>query len=278
MRVAATQFSLRPIASAQEFWARVERLTAEAAAQGCTAIVFPEYFSLALATAAPYTGSFQERLGALAADHKDFLKRLRALAAAKKIHIIAGTIPYKVSSKQIRNRCYVIPPAGKAIAQDKVMMTRFEDEEWKIQGGPRTLMAFRIGSVPCAVLTCYDVEFPRLAAAAAKKKIFLIFVPSCTDDVHGYWRVRLCAQARTVENQCFAAMASIVEGHPDYPEINAHHGRGGIFTPSDVGFPEGGVAAEGELNKEGICVADIDLALLKQVRKSGTVLNLRDQS
>ena len=47
-----------------------------------------------------------------------------------------------------------------------------------------------------AVLICYDSEFPLLARAAVDAGAEVLLVPSCTDSLHGYWRVRLGAQAR----------------------------------------------------------------------------------
>lgn len=276
MKVAATQFSLEPIANAEIFWQRVENLISQAKVSGATAILFPEYFSLALLTAKPYSGSFQQRLQAFAQDPISFCQKIHTFAKKYKIWVLAGTIPVKVG-KKIYNRAFIVPPKGKIISQDKIMMTRFEAEEWKISGAAKKLRTFKIGAAKCALLTCYDIEFPALSRLAAKAKVDIIFVPSCTDDRHGYWRVRHCAQARAVENQTYIISAAIVGGHPQYPEINSHSGRGAIYTPCDIGFPERGILTEGDMDQEGLCLAELDLKLLQKIRKNGTVLNLRDQ-
>jgi predicted amidohydrolase len=128
------------------------------------------------------------------------------------------------------------------------------------------------------VTTCYDVEFPAVTALAAQSRVDLLLVPSCTDDVHGYWRVRHCAQARTIENQCYVMMSSIVGGNKPWSEIDIHYGQGGIYTPCDVGMPEGGVKKLGLINVEGVITEELSHADLERLRKNGTVLNLRDSS
>jgi predicted amidohydrolase len=181
-----------------------------------------------------------------------------------------------VEETRILNRCFVFRPRQDLVVQDKINMTRFENEEWRVSGGRPQLQTFTIGESLCAVATCYDVEFPSVAALAAEQRVDLLLVPSCTDDVHGYWRVRLCAQARTIENQCYVVMSSIVGGHPEWPEIESHYGQGGIYTPSDVGMPEGGIKKLGALNTEGVITDAISKEELERIRKNGTVLNLRD--
>jgi hypothetical protein len=45
----------------------------------------------------------------------------------------------------------------------------------------------------------------------------------------------------------------------------------GIFAPSDVGFPPGGVLAFGEMNRPQWVYAEVDLDLIAKVRASGGV-------
>lgn len=156
-------------------------------------------------------------------------------------------------------------------------MTRFENEEWSVQGGAKEVKTFDFGGFKTAILTCYDSEFANLSQVLGAAGVELLLVPSCTDAEHGYWRVRHCCEARTIENQLFVVMSSIVGGDPRFSEIDTHYGQGGIFTPCDVGFPFNGVLATGSLNQEGIAVAELNLPRLREIRQNGTVLNLRDQ-
>ena len=62
---------------------------------------------------------------------------------------------------------------------------------------------------------CFDAEFPALVQAAqVEAGAWLILVPTCTDTLHGFNRVRLAAAARAMENQCFVVMAPTVGEAP----------------------------------------------------------------
>ncbi len=281
IRIATTQFSLNSIESSEEFYEKSLGLVAEAAAKGAIAILLPEYFSLAQVTLPPKhplqgKENFHARLRRWDEEHRtEFLGKFQQVAQKEDIWIIAGTVPTQEGGKLL-NRCYIFSPQGKILHQDKIHMTRFEKEEWKVDAGVPALHVFTIAGMKCAVNICYDVEFPQLSQALLKEKIDLLLVPSCTDDIHGYWRVRHCAQARAIENQAYIAVASIVGGQKKFPELESHYGQAGVFSPCDTIFPEQGILAEGILNKEALLVVELDLSALQEVRKSGTVLNLAD--
>jgi predicted amidohydrolase len=277
MKIAASNWSLSEIKSEAEFWARLRAQASAAAAGGAAALVLPEYFALSLCALAG-GNDFLAGLRAWAASSGPgaLVQKCRELAQEFQLLLIAGSMPIHQSG-QIYNRAYVLFPDGKEFFQDKVHMTRFEAEEWGVSGGAPELLVFDYQGERCAVLICYDVEFPVLSQALAQERVSVLFVPSCTDDVHGYWRVRHCAEARTVENQCFAAMASIVEGDLRFPnEIGTHYGEAVVLSPSDVGFPTGGILSVAMANQEAIAIGDCDFTLLAKIRRAGTVLNLRD--
>ena len=50
-------------------------------------------------------------------------------------------------------------------------------------------------------MICYDVEFPELGRILAEEEIQILFIPFWTDTKNGYLRVRICAQARAIENE-----------------------------------------------------------------------------
>ena len=91
------------------------------------------------------------------------------------------------------------------------------------------------------VLICYDSEFPLLARAQIEAGAQLLLVPSCTDSLHGYWRVRLAAQARALEGQCYAIQAPLVGNAEWSPAIDINRGAAGIFGPPDGAFPDDGI-------------------------------------
>jgi predicted amidohydrolase len=151
-------------------------------------------------------------------------------------------------------------------------MTRFEREEWGVVGGG-PLQLFDTGLGKIGILICYDSEFPLLARAMAEAD--LILVPSCTEALTGYSRVRIGAMARALENQCVTVMSSTVGPCDWSPSVDQNTGMGGVFGPPDTGFPATGVIAEGILNAPGWTYADIDLGKINHVRADGVVLNRR---
>ncbi len=281
LRLASTQISLAPLSSPEVFWQRVETLVVKSKQQGARVLLLPEYITLSLIVHGHEASiPFRERLDAYAnSTYKEFERKILELAKRYAIHIVGGTYPVRLADAHVVNRCLIAKADGTSLIQDKLNMTRFEAEEWHIQSPQEPLLTiFELDGVRCAVAICYDVEFPRVTAMAAGAGVELLLVPSCTDHYHGYWRVRHCAHARTVENQCFVALASVVEGDARFPEMDVHYGQAAILTPCDGSFPERGILAEGQLNQEGLCVATLDLEELGRIRRDGSVLNLRDQN
>jgi predicted amidohydrolase len=126
------------------------------------------------------------------------------------------------------------------------------------------------------VLICYDSEFPLLARAQIEAGAQLLLVPSCTDSLHGYWRVRIAAQARAIEGQCYVLQAPLV-GNADWsPAIDINRGAAGIFGPPDGAFPDDGIVALGQIDAGQWLFGEIDLARVSNLRGSGAVLNTRD--
>ena len=70
----------------------------------------------------------------------------------------------------------------------------------------------------------------------------ILFVPSNTNDRHGHLRVRICCQARAIENQVYVVNAGCVGNLPLVENADTHYAQSGIFTPSDIAFARDGVA------------------------------------
>ncbi len=119
----------------------------------------------------------------------------RDLAAKHDIWILAASAPRRRADGRFVNAARLFSPDGSSAHQDKLLMTRFEREEWGIVGGDQ-LNVFVTPFGRLAVLICYDSEFPLLARAAVEAGAQVLLVPSCTETMRGYWRVRLGSQAR----------------------------------------------------------------------------------
>ena len=105
----------------------------------------------------------------------------------------------------------------------------------------------------------------------------ILFVPFLTDTQNGYSRVRLCAQARAIENECYVAIAGSVGNLPNVNNMDIQYAQSAVFTPCDFAFPSNGIKAETTPNTEMILVADVDLGLLRELHSFGAVKNLKDR-
>jgi len=130
---------------------------------------------------------------------------------------------------------------------------------------------------PVGVLICYDVEFPELPRILAGQGMRILFVPFLTDTQNAYWRVRHCARARAIENECYVAIAGSVGNLPRVENMDIQFAQSVVFTPCDFSFPTNGIKGEATPNTEMILVADVDIELLHELHAHGAVRNLKDR-
>lgn len=273
--VAAAQF---PVFS-PERWADVETLVTqwvnEAVAHGATLLVFPEYGAMSLAHLDAATRSdLHGQIGAMQA-HRDTWRDLHAhLARTHGVLILAGSFPWQLDDGRTVNRAFLCFPDGRIEFQDKCVMTRFEREQWQISAhAPLKVFDTALGKL--AINICYDSEFPLLARAACEAGAEILLVPSCTDTLAGYYRVKVGAQARALENQCFVVQSPIVGEAAWSPAVDVNIGAAGVYGPPDRGFPDDGVIAIGPLNEPRWLYAEIDPAKVTEVRENGAVRPFR---
>ncbi|NNE50986.1 MAG: carbon-nitrogen hydrolase family protein [Sulfitobacter sp.] len=274
MKIASAAYPLDELTSWAQYEDKIADWVAEAAGQGADLLVFPEYGAMELATldSAEVAGDLERSLFAVSDRLAEADSLQVRLAADHGIHIVAASGPAATATRPV-NRARLIAPTGQIGVQDKQIMTRFEEEVWDVvPGGPLQIFDTDLGRI--GILICYDCEFPLLGRALMDCDI--ICVPSVTETLAGYWRVRIGAMARALEQQCVTAMSSVV-GDADWSEaLGMSFGAGGVFGPPDRGFPETGVIAVGELNQPGWTYADVDLAQIAEVRLDGVVLNRRN--
>ena len=127
------------------------------------------------------------------------------------------------------------------------------------------------------VLICYDVEFPELSRLLSEEEMDILFVPFMTDTQNGYSRVRNCAMARAIENECYVAVAGSVGNLPKVHNMDMQYGQSVVFTPCDFSFPTNGIKAEATPNTEMMLLVDVDLDLLKELHQNGSVRTLKDR-
>jgi predicted amidohydrolase len=274
-RVAAAQYPIDRLDDWDAYAAKLSRWVAQAAGNGAALAIFPEYGAMELASLDPATmGDLQGSIETVSrllpqvdALHAD-------LARQHGIWILAGSAPRKTMDGYFVNTARLFSPDGRAGFQDKLVMTRFEREQWGIAGGDEV----RVFDTPLgrlAILICYDSEFPLLARAAVEAGAQVLLVPSCTDTLRGYWRVRLGSQARALEGQCYVVQSPTV-GDADWSEaVDCNRGAAAIYGPPDFDMPDDGVIAIGEESAAQWVYADLDLAHVARLRADGGVLNAR---
>ncbi len=276
-RLATAQYDIGFLKEWSVYEDKINRWVADAVGQGAKMLLFPEYFSMELASLFPEDiyKSLSKQLVALQTLYPDFLKLYEGLARKHGVYILAGSYPVQIGNEVYRNRAWLFNPDGVSDFQDKLQMTRFENEQWLIKAGDEIkLLDTEFGKI--GVNICYDSEFPIIARKQVESGADLILVPSCTDTVAGYHRVRIGCQARALENQCYVVQSPTVGSAPWSEAVDVNIGAAAVYTPVDYGYPDNGVLAIGEMNQAQWVYADIDLSTIAKVRETGQVFNYRD--
>ncbi len=277
LRVAACEYPIEFLDSMTAWREKLRRLCEAAAAGGATLLVFPEYAGMEL------TAQFSEAqrqdlpgsLRILQPLRDEYLATHRSLAMELGVTILAGSFPWEDSTGFV-NRAWLCTPDGRTRFQDKIVMTRFEREQWLVSGGS-SLDVFDIPGTAVGILICYDSEFPLLARRLCEKGANILLVPSCTDTGAGWNRVMLSCRARALEQQCFVVQSPTSGTAPWSPALDVNTGRAGVFTPVDIGFPGDGILASGAPPATAPwLIADLPLARLVPVRRHGQVRNFED--
>lgn len=274
--IAAAQYAPSQLSSWDEYVAKHRDWLERAAGAGASLAVFPEYAAMELASLDPKTmGDLQASLEFVAGLRVKCDALLAELAAEYALHIACPSGPVKGPDGGFTNRVQLVAPNGKAGFQDKIVMTRFEREEWGISGGSE-LVLFETSLGRIGITTCYDSEFPLIARALCDAGGEVLLAPSCTDAPHGYWRVRNGCAARALEGQCLVVQSPLVGDAEWSPAIDVNRGAAGFYAPPDGAFPDDGVMASGEMDRAQWLFCEVDLAQFEALRRDGSVLNRRD--
>ncbi|MHA6333276.1 GNAT family N-acetyltransferase [Qipengyuania sp. CAU 1752] len=276
VRIATCQLQARAVSDFDEFMRQVEYFVDVAADYEADFIVFPEMFTLMLLSAEEKVLNPAESIEALTRYTTRLRSKLSEMALNFNINIIGGSHPTRMEDGDIHNVAYVCLRDGSVHAQEKIHPTPNETYWWNIKGGD-SIDAIQTDCGPIGVLICYDSEFPELARRLVDEGARIIFVPFCTDSRQGYMRVRYCAQARAIENQCFVVMSGNVGNLPNVANMDIQYAQSCILTPCDFPFARDGIAAEATENVETLTISDVNLADLSWARAEGTVQNLADR-
>lgn len=274
VRIGLIQWKMRLFSSIDDMFEKITYFTDAVSAYKSDFVVFPEFFN------APLMFEFKDlsegqAMRAVAKYTEEISKRFSELAVKYKVNIVTGSMPlYK--NGVLKNVGYVCHRNGKTEMYEKIHVTPDETRYWGLKGG-NSLKIFNTDAGKIGVLICYDVEFPELSRLLTDEGMQILFVPFSTDTQNAYMRVRLCAQARAVENECFVAITGSVGNLPEVDNMDIHYSQAAVFTPSDFAFPSNGVKSEATPNTEMILISDVDFNLLDELHTKGSVQNLKNR-
>ena len=270
IRVSAVQYHLHTINSFAEFTNQCRHYVKIAEEFGAEFLLFPEFFTTQLLSignnrSIKHLPDFTEQ----------YIGLFVSLAMQTNIHIIGGTHVLR-EGEILYNAAHLFYPDGKVAVQKKLHITPAEVKDWNMAAG-EALTVFDTRKGRIAILTCYDIEFPEIVRMAKARGADIIFCPSCTDDRHGFHRVRYTCHSRAIENQVYVVVTGTVGSLPTIDSMRANFGQAAIIAPNDIPFPPKGILAEGEINNDMVITADLDLQLLYEVRERGSVTTWRDR-
>lgn len=278
MKLALAQYPITELTRFSEWQENTRAWIERAATAKADLLVFPEYGSMELVSLAPIY--IQEELRAqvqwLSKVWPEFVSSFEKWAKDYNVWLLTPSFPVEVDGR-ILNRTLLIAPDGTRGKQDKLMMTRFEDEDWGVQSGDASLTLFQTPWCQLGVNICFDVEFPDFAKELCQEGATLILAPSCTETRKGLERVHVGARARALENQCFVAVSQTVGTAKWSQAVDVNTGKAAVYGPPDLGFPVTGVCVEGQIDQVGWIYADLDFSLVESVRRDGAVFNFRSK-
>ncbi len=274
VRLGVVQWQMRRFSSIEDLLQQVEFFVDTVSGYNADILLFPELFNAPLL--AEYDQQDPPKAMRSLAEYTERLRdEMLNMAVTYNINIVSGSLP-EYDGERLCNVSFLCRRDGTWDAQYKLHVTPDEAEYWGLQGGDK-LRVFNTDVGRIGILVCYDVEYPELPRILAQMGMQILLVPFWTDTKNGYLRVRRCAQARAIENECYVAISGSVGNLPRVENMDIQYSQSAIFTPSDFAFPHDAIAAEATPNTEMTLLADVDLDLLKELRKLGSVRNLESR-
>ncbi|WP_283639960.1 carbon-nitrogen hydrolase family protein [Mesonia mobilis] len=274
VRLGLIQWQMRTYEGLEDLMHQAEYFIDTVAGYRSDFALFPEFFNAPLMAAYNHM-SEPEAIRELAGFTETIIERFSELSVSYNINIISGSMPEMIDGK-LYNVGYLCKRDGSVERFEKIHVTPDEARVWGMQTG-NIVKTFDTDCGKIGILICYDVEFPELSRLLAEEGMDILFVPFLTDTQNGYSRVKLCAQARAVENECYVAIAGSVGNLPNVHNMDIQYAQSAVFTPCDFAFPSNGIKAEATPNAEMILVADVDIDLLRELHTFGSVHNLKDR-
>ncbi len=274
VRIGLIQWQMRPYKTLEEVIEQAEYFVDAVSGYRADFAVFPEFFNAPLMAENNHLPE-SEAIRKLAIHTADIVRKFSELSVSYNINIVTGSMP-EIQNDTLYNVGYLCKRDGSVERYEKIHITPDEARVWGMQGGDK-INVFDTDCGKVGILICYDAEFPELSRILADQGMDILFVPFLTDTQNGYSRVRYCAQARAIENECYVAIAGSVGNLPKVHNMDIQYAQSMVFTPCDFAFPANGIRAEATPNSEMIVLADVDIDLLRELNQFGSVRNLKDR-
>ncbi len=244
---------------------KAKAMIAEAAGNAADIVVLPEMFNCPYSN--KYFRSFAE------AEKGESLESMSSWARDNGVILVGGSIPEQDGDK-LYNTCFVFDRSGSIIAKHRKAHMfdvefengiSFKESKHFSPGNEITVFDTEFGKM--GVMVCFDIRFPELTRAMAKRGANIVFCPAQFNMTTGPRHWELSMRARAMDNELFfvGASAARYEGF-DY-ECWGH---------SAVVSPFGEVLASCD-EKEQILYCEVDLSEIDSVRRQlPTFLKLRE--
>lgn len=257
LRVACVQLNTRQDVAAN---VRVAAGLVEAAAdQGARLVALPETWA--------YKGERDGIVASAEAVDGPSNRALAEVAARRGVWLLAGSVYEPAPGGLVSNVSALFDPAGELRATyrkihlfDAVTATARYEESEEVEPGAELVTADIDAAdgtpVRLGLSICYDLRFPALYSSLALRGAQVLCVPAAFTAYTGaaHWEVLL--RARAIENGCFVIA-------PD--QVGEHLPGRDCYGHSLIVDPWGEVLARIDEGR-GICVADLDLVRLDEVR------------
>jgi predicted amidohydrolase/GNAT superfamily N-acetyltransferase len=275
IRIGAVQWQMREVSSIEQILQQVEYFVDALAEYKSDFALFPEFFNAPLMGLCLDKSNQTAAIRFLAGYTERFKSAMSDMAVSYNINIITGSMPLLVGDS-LFNVSFLCRRDGTVDMQSKIHITPHERRDWVIEGGSE-LKVFETDAGRIGILICYDVEFPELSRLLAQQDMDVLFVPFWTDTKNGYLRVKHCAQARAIEDECYVVICGSCGNLPSVDNLDVQYAQSAVFSPSDFAFPHDAVMSETTPNTEMLMFSDLDLDRLTQIRNEGSVTNLKDR-
>ncbi|MFM1848011.1 MAG: hypothetical protein RL417_1485 [Pseudomonadota bacterium] len=273
-RLGLVQWQMRRADRIEELVEQIEFFVDAVSSLQASFCLFPEFIN------APLMMQFNhlpesEAIRQLAGFTEPLLKKFCEFAVSYNTNIITGSMPY-MEDRLLYSICYLCRRDGSWESYKKIHISPGEVTHWGMVGGDE-LKAFDTDSGKVGILLSDDVEYPELGRLYAEQGVQLLFVPFSSSTPNDYQRIKCCAQARAIENECYVAIAGCVGNLPKVSNMDTQFAQSAVFSPSDFAFPIDSTISEATPNTEMTLVADVDLSLLKELHLQGSSRNLLDR-